>query len=129
MSSSLRFRRSASIIGASFSTTFVAAKRGLTPICWAWSSIRCVMAWMHRCTAPEQKSTRLGTRRSCTARSAVRTSSSMPSFFAALMGTTGMPSSSLSARTFTEPPLVRTSSIMFSASTIGSPSSISCSVR
>ena len=48
---------------------------------------------------------------------------------AAAIGTTGMPSDSLIFRTSMEPPLARTSSIMFSASTIGTRSSRSCSVR
>ena len=53
----------------------------------------------------------------------------MPSFFAAEIGTTGTPSSSSSALTMMVPPLARTSSIMFSASTNGMFSSISCIVR
>ena len=42
---------------------------------------------------------------------------------------TGMPSSFSISLTSTEPPLSRTSSIMFRASTIGTSSSISCIVR
>ena len=45
------------------------------------------------------------------------------------MGTTGMPRSSDSFCTSMVPPLARTSSIMFNASTIGTRSSSSCSVR
>ena len=45
------------------------------------------------------------------------------------MGTTGTPSSSDNLAMLMEPPLLRTSSIMFSASTMGSSSSISCMVR
>ena len=57
------------------------------------------------------------------------TSSSMPSFFAAEMGTTGMPRRSSISLILMEPPLPFTSSIMFSASTMGTSSSMSCMVR
>ncbi len=53
----------------------------------------------------------------------------MPSFFAAEMGTTGMPSMSSISLIWMEPPLPLTSSIMFRASTMGMSSSISCMVR
>ena len=56
-------------------------------------------------------------------------SSDTPSPLAAVMGTTGMPRSSDSFCTSTVPPLARTSSIMFSASTMGTRSVSSCSVR
>ena len=50
----------------------------------------------------------------------------MPSPFEAEMGTTGMPSSCSISFTRTVPPLPSTSSIMFRANTMGTPSSISC---
>ena len=53
----------------------------------------------------------------------------MPWFLAAEMGTTGTPSMVSSRLTSTEPPLAATSSIMLRAMTIGTSSSISCSVR
>ena len=53
----------------------------------------------------------------------------MPSFFEAEIGTTGMPSACSSAFTLIVPPFWRTSSIMFSASTMGMFSSISWQVR
>ena len=57
------------------------------------------------------------------------TSSSTPSPRTAEMGTTGMPSSCSISLMRTEPPLPRTSSIMFRANTMGTSSSISCMVR
>ena len=118
-----------SIMGLSPSTNFVAAKRMGTPAASAWSSTMCASEWMQRCTAPEQKSCRLGSIFSCAARSACSISSSMPSFFAAEMGTTGTPSSSSSLFTSTVLPLARISSIMFSAMTMGRFSSMSCMER
>ena len=56
-------------------------------------------------------------------------SSSIPSFFTAEMGTTGIPSSASSSLILIDPPFADSSSIMFKASTIGMLSSISCSVR
>ena len=53
----------------------------------------------------------------------------MPSFFAAEIGTTGIPSIASISLTRTEPPFSRTSSIMLSASTIGTSSSMSCIVK
>ena len=55
--------------------------------------------------------------------------SSTPSFFAAAIGTTGIPRSSSISLILTEPPLPRISSIILSASTIGTFNSISCIVR
>ena len=93
---------------------------------------------MQRCTAPtgslgsslsRQKSTRWGF---CSARATYRAwsmSSSMPSFRAAEMGTTGIPRISSSSLIRTEPPLDRTSSIMFRARTMGISSSINCMVK
>ena len=57
------------------------------------------------------------------------TNSSTPSFREAEMGTTGRPRISSISLTRTEPPLLRTSSIILSASTIGMFSSISCIVK
>ena len=59
----------------------------------------------------------------------VRSGRRMPSFLAAEMGTTGMPSAFSSSFTRMVPPLARTSSIMFSASTMGICNSINCMVR
>ena len=60
---------------------------------------------------------------------ACRTSSSTPWFFAAEIGTTGTPSMLSIALTSTVPPLPVSSSIMFSATTIGTFISKSCIVR
>ena len=57
------------------------------------------------------------------------TSSDTPSPLEAVMGTTGIPRAVLSLCTSTVPPLAYTSSIMFSASTMGTFSSRSWSVR
>ena len=131
-------RSSLRAISSSPSTIFVAAKRAGTDACSAYGSMMCAVAWMQRCTAPSgscscalagQKSMRPGAsskRATCRAWS---TSSSTPSFFAAEMGTTGMPSSASSSFTRTVPPLASTSSIMLSASTMGIPSSMICMVR
>ena len=59
----------------------------------------------------------------------VRTTSSTPSFWTALIGMTGTPSSSLILRTSIVPPLLRTSSIMLSAMTIGMRRHSSCRLR
>ena len=116
------------------SASLLAAKRTGMPACSAWSSIRLMIACRQRCTAPpcspaSQKSCRPGLSwyfATCTAWS---TSSAMPSFLAAEIGTTGMPSIASISLTRIEPPFSRTSSIMLSASTIGTSSSMSCIVR
>ena len=85
---------------------------------------------MQRCTGPaEQKSILRGLSFFSAVSATTRMSSSTPSFFAAEMGTTGMPS--LSDRPFisTEPWFPKSSSIIFSASTKGFPISMSCRVR
>ena len=92
------------------------------------------MPCKQRCTAPlwsftSQKSCRPGASRYFATCTAWSISSSIPSFFAAEIGTTGMPSISSISFTRTEPPFWRTSSIILSASTIGTSSSISCIVR
>ena len=129
MSFSLSERSIFSSMGASPSTSLVAANRTGTPARWAWSSMRWQMAWMHRCTAPEQKSSRWGFSRFSATCMACSMSSSMPSFLAAEMGMTGMPRACSRWFTCTVLPLARISSIMFSASTMGMPSSMSCKVR
>ena len=53
----------------------------------------------------------------------------MPWPFTALMGTTGIPRRASSSLTSTDPPFAATSSIMFSASIMGTSSSRSCMVR
>ena len=116
------------------STTLVAAKRSGMPAATAWSSIRCMMLCRQRCTAPpwsslSQKSCRRGRSWYFATCRACSTSSSMPSFLAAEMGSTGMPSMRSISFTRTVPPLLRISSIMFRASTMGVSSSISCMVR
>ena len=128
-------RSSLRAISSSHSTIFVAAKRAGTDACSAYGSMMCAVAWMQRRTAPSgscscalagQKSMRPGAsskRATCRAWSI---SSSTPSFFAAEMGTTGMPSSASSSFTRTVPPFASTSSIMLSASTMGIPSSMIC---
>ena len=65
----------------------------------------------------------------CAARTAVSSNVSSPSPSAALTGTTGMPSVCASPAVSTAPPPARSASITFSASTTGTPSSSSCSVR
>ena len=57
------------------------------------------------------------------------TSSATPSFFAAEMGTTGTPSMASMRLTSMDPPLPRSSSIMFRATTMGTSISRSCMVR
>ena len=134
-SSSFWSRPSASVTSPSPSTSFVAAKRTGMFARAAWSSTRWQIPWMQRCSAPwsgpsaAQKSRRPGCSRKRATVSACSTSSPMPSFFAALIGTTGMPRSPSSLFTSTVPPLDVSSSIMFRASTIGRSSSMSWSVR
>ena len=127
-----------SAIRWSFSTNFVAVKRAGSPFPFASSSSICTAAWMHRCTAPTgscssalagQKSTRPGTSRYLATWSAWSINSSMPSFFAAEIGTTGMPRISSNSLTRMEPPFARTSSIILRASTTGIPNSMICMVR
>ena len=84
---------------------------------------------MALCTAPEQKSIRLGVCRSLATWRAVEISSETPSFLLAEMGTTGTPNSSARAFSLMVPPLARTSSIMFRAMTMGMFSSMSCILR
>ena len=129
MSFSFSESASRSIIGASPSTSLVAAKRGGTPMRSAWSSTRWATAWMQRCTAPEQKSSRAGSCRAAAVAAAAWMSSSTPSFLTAEIGTTGTPSSSESFLILIVPPFERNSSIMLSATTIGMCSSMSWSVR
>ena len=127
-------RSSRSSTNRSPSASLLAANRGGIPARSAWSSMSAMMPCRHRCTAPScssgaQKSWRTGgswNRATCSAWS---TSSPMPSFLDAEMGTTGMPSSFSISFTSMVPPLPSTSSIMLSASTMGIPSSMSCIVR
>ena len=134
-SSSLASSPRAPRTSSSPSTSLVAAKRGGIPACLAWSSTRCMTAWMQRCSAPlsgpsaAQKSCLPGSSRWRATCSTCSTSSDVPSFLAAEMGTTGMPSIRSSRLTSTEPPLAATSSIMLSARTMGRSSSMSWSVR
>ena len=100
----------------------------------AWSSIRCIMLWRHLWTLPPwstvlQKSCFAGFIPIAATYTACSTSSSMPSFFAAEIGTTGIPNIFSSLLTYTEPPFSLTSSIILSARTIGTSNSISCMVR
>ena len=129
---------SASSIGVSFSISFVAANRTGRSASFASFSIICATAWIQRCTAPTgslspllsgQKSILPGGSWYLATCMAWLTSSSIPSFFAAEIGTTGIPSICSSSFTRIVPPFARTSSIIFSASTIGIPSSMSCIVR
>ena len=121
-------------ISSSPSASLLAAKRTGMSAFWAWSSIRCIIPWRHLWTAPpsslaSQKSSRLGRSWYFATWMAWATSSSIPSFFAAEIGTTGIPRSSSIWFTKTAPPFCLTSSIIFSASTMGTSSSISCMVR
>ena len=116
------------------STSLLAAKRTGIPALTAWSSIRCIIAWRHRWTAPlwlfsSQKSCRLGFSWYCATWIAWFISSVIPSFFAAEIGTTGIPSIDSNLLMRTDPPFPRISSIILSASTIGTSSSKSCIVR
>ena len=111
--------------------SFVAQNRAGMPSRSAWSSIKWTTAWMARCTGEpaSQKSVTLG-RVLARATSCARSmSSATPSFFTALMGTTGMPRAALSFSTSTVPPLARSSSIMLRARTVGTCSSRSWRVR
>ena len=134
ISSSFPVRFSILMISSSPSTILLAAKRTGMSASFAWSSIRCMMPWRQRCTAPPyssagQKSCRAGASWYFAMCTACSTSSSTPSFFAAEIGTTGMPSNSSILFTRIAPPFPRSSSIILSASTIGTPNSISCMVR
>ena len=84
---------------------------------------------MARCTAPLQKSSRCGGCLSPATSMATRINSPIPSFLLAEMGTTGTPSSACIFSMSMWPLLARTSSIIFSAITIGMRSSISCRLR
>ena len=87
-------------------------------------------AWMHRCTGPSgQKSSTLGSTRFWAVESRMSTSSEMPWFLAALMGTTGTPRALLSFFTSMLPPLPVSSSIMFRAITVGTCNASSCKVK
>lgn len=135
MCSSISFsfwsRSSCSSMPLSPSISFVAQNRAGMPSRSAWSSIKWTTAWMARCTGEpaSQKSVTLG-RVLARATSCARSmSSATPSFFTALMGTTGMPRAALSFSTSTVPPLARSSSIMLRARTVGTCSSRSWRVR
>ena len=102
----------------------------------AWSSIRCIIAWIHLCTAvcslvpcEIQKSCLPGHSLYFAICNAWSVSSSIPSFLAAEIGMTGTPSSCSISFTSTLPPFLRTSSIILSATTIGMSSSINCIVK
>ena len=84
---------------------------------------------MARCTSLVQKSIFLGRVWLFATRSKRSTNSLTPSFLLAEMGTTGMPSASSRHFISMLPPEAVTSSIIFSASTIGSPNSITWSVK
>ena len=107
------------------SITFMAAQRALASRARsAWSSTTCVDGVDAAVDRPsggaEVVYLRLAPRGCASRQSACSVSSAMPSPFAALIGTTGMPSSSAQLHsTSTVPPFARTSSIIFSASTIG----------
>ena len=129
---SSNFRRS--MIRASPSIIFAAAKRTGISAAFAWSSIKWQMAWMQRCTDPpksfsSQKSCLPGFSWYFAMCMAWRTSSSTPSFFAAEIGTTGTPSISSMWFTSIEPPFPVISSIMLSATTVGMSISSNCIVR
>ena len=117
-----------SVIGSP-STTLVAAYREGSPASLTSFSMMCAMECTARCTSPWQRSNPRG-RSFCCAASIVRwTSSSQPSFFAAEMGTMGSPRFCERSGTSMESPFCRTSSIMLSATTTGTPTSMSCSVK
>ena len=108
---------------------------GISAIC-AWSSIKCIIACMHLCTAVSllfpfelQKSCLPGHSLYFAICNAWSVSSSIPSFFAADIGITGTPSNCSISLTRILPPFLRTSSIILSATTIGMSSSISCMVK
>ena len=85
-SSSLASSPRAPRTSSSPSTSLVAAKRGGSPACLAWSSTRCMTAWMQRCSAPlsgpsaAQKSCLPGSSRWRATCSTCSTSSDVPSF-------------------------------------------------
>jgi len=121
-------------ISRSPSIAFVAANRTGISAFSAWSSIRWITAWIHRCTEPSwsflsQKSCRIGRSWYFAIWSACFTSSSTPSFLAAEIGMTGTPSNSSIKLTLIAPWLLVTSSIIFNATTIGISISKSCIVR
>ena len=130
-SRSLLSSSSLSAISSPPSMSFVAQKRHGRSRREEWSSIRCTIAWMQRWTGEpsEQKSQTFGRVLLFATCRAWSTSSDTPSPFAALIGTTGIPSASLIFLTSIVPPFERTSSIILSASTIGTRSSSSCRVR
>ena len=129
-SSSFWSRANRWAMSSSPSMSLAAANRTGMPDFSAWSSIWWTTAWMHRWTGPgEQKSYTVGSVLLRAVWTAIFTSSSTPWFFTAEMGTTGMPRAWDMALTLMVPPPLDTSSIMFSASTMGMRISISCSVR
>ena len=127
------FKRS--IISVSPSIILLAANLIGTKLLCAWSSIRCIIEWMHLWTAPwsspsaSQKSIRPGLSLWTATCIACSINSSTPSFFAAEIGITGIPSVASSLLTSIVPPLAVTSSIILRARTIGISSSINCIVR
>ena len=136
--SSFSFSSSASwvIISLSPSISFVAANLTGIFAFAAWSSIRCTTACIPRCTAARpfsalasQKSSLPGHSSYLATCTACSISSFIPSFFAAEIGTTGIPSVFSSSLILIVPPFSLTSSIILSASTIGISISISCIVR
>ena len=120
---------SACTIIASFSASFVAAKRTGILAEFAWSSIKWIIEWIHLWTASSQKSTLSGNSQYFATLRACSISSSIPWFFAAEIGITGTPSSASKPFISMLPPLSATSSIMFKAITIGIFSSRSCIVK
>ncbi len=127
-------KSNASSIPVSPSTSFVAAKRTGSPARTAWSSIKWIIPCRHLCTAPSwsswlQKSFLPGFSWYCAICKAWLTNSPIPSFFAAEIGITGMPKISSISLMRIDPPFPRTSSIIFSANTIGTSNSINCMVK
>ena len=107
----------------------VAANTGGSPAgCAAGASSRAIVR-TQVCTGPDTSARHGSGGGPCAACTAASSSASSPSPSAALTGTTGMPSARASPAVSTDPPPARSASITFSASTTGTPSSSSCSVR
>ena len=117
------------------STSFVAANLVGILALLAWSSIKwripCIHLWTAPSSLPEesQKSILPGLSLYLATWIAWSISSSIPSFFAAEIGITGIPKSSSNLLIIMVPPFSLTSSIILSASTIGISNSISCIVK
>ena len=133
---SLVFNFNAFKIRWSPSTNLVAANLSGIWAFLAWSSVKCIMAWIHLCIAAcsgeilsSQKSNLPGHSLNLATWIACSISSSIPIFFDAEIGITGIPRVCSNKFTLIVPPFSWTSSIILSASTIGISISINCIVK